>query len=349
MEETHTTERERSVFQLKYEEFVEDLLGAFPEYSESIQVAQNLREEERLKRFKEEVKVGNTFGGVNVEEFEKNPVNVLPGVTISDSVWVTLSENSKKAIWEHLRILSICCFMETDFGNESKPAPWMQDVMKDLKEKLESVNFEEIIKKFGAFFNSSGENGEEGGLPTIPGLEKLFANGFPKLPERFLKGHMARLAQEICDEIQPEDLGLTQDILDSAKNNPSRAFEILFSTLGGKPDIIEKTIKRIGGRLAGKIMSGAINPQEIAREAEDMMKEFTDNPEVRDMLSQIKSTFGFEDMETARAAGKEGSARLSIARERLRKKMEQKKQERQKATHETTEEGKKSAKKNGKK
>ena len=56
------------------------------------------------------------------------------------------------------------------------------------------------------------------------------------------------------------------------------------------------------------------------------MKEFASNTSFVEMLSGIKGAFGFEDMDIARAAGKEGSARLSIARERLRKKMEQKKQ-----------------------
>ena len=266
---------------------------------------------------------------------------MLPGVVIADAVWASLSENSQKAIWEHVRVLSICCFMEAGFGagmaENGKPPAWMEDAMKDLQKKLEGVDFQNMFKKFMSFLQpgDSAAQGEgkdsdaaasEQSLPKIPGLDGLFANGFPKIPEKFLKGHMARLAQEIVKDITPEDLGLTKDIMSEAEKNPSRAFEVLFGALGNNPDIIQKTIGRIGNRLQQKIVSGTIRPQEIAREAEELMKEFASNTSFVEMLSGIKGAFGFEDMDIARAAGKEGSARLSIARERLRKKMEQKKQ-----------------------
>ena len=333
---------EESVFQKKYNEFAEDLLGALPEYTAEIQVAKGLSEADRLTRFQAEVKVGNAMSGGDQEDFARNPVTVLPGVVIADGVWASLSENSQKAIWEHVRILSICCFMEAGFGTGkgegTKPPAWMEDAMKDLQKKLEGVDFQNMFKKFMTFIQpgdaagNEGEGAEEGAgageesLPKIPGLDKLFANGFPKIPEKFLKGHMARLAQEIVKDITPEDLGLTKDIMSEAEKTPSRAFEVLFGALGNNPDIIQKTIGRIGNRLQQKIVSGTIRPQEIAREAEELMKEFANNTSFVEMLGGIKSAFGFEDMDVARAAGKEGSARLSIARERLRKKMEQKKQ-----------------------
>lgn len=335
------------MFQKKYNEFAEDLLGALPEYTADIQVAKALQEAERLTRFQAEVKVGHTMGAE--EDPAKNPGAVLPGVVIADAVWASLSENSQKAIWEHVRILSICCFMEAGFGagaggaDGAKPPAWMEDAMKDLQKKLEGVDFQNMFKKFMSFLQpgtSAGADGTEGAkeadgeqeLPKIPGLDGLFANGFPKIPEKFLKGHMARLAQEIVKDITPEDLGLSKDIMSEAEKTPSRAFEVLFGALGNNPDIIQKTIGRIGNRLQQKIVSGTIRPQEIAREAEELMKEFASNTNFVEMLGGIKNVFGFEDMDIARAAGKEGSARLSIARERLRKKMEQKKQAQSGAT-----------------
>ena len=328
---------DRSMFQVKYEEFADDVVQALPEYADAIHVAKNYSESERIRRFQEEVKVGNTLSG-DIENYSKNPVRILPGVEISEVLWASLSDSSKKAIWEHLRILSICCFMETGYSDTTNIPAWMDDVMKDLKEKMEGVDFQSVIKKFMGFFQP-GEKGDEKGddsLPNMPGMEKLFENGFPKIPERFLKGHMAKLAQEIVKEIKPEDLGFTDDILENAKKNPSKAFEVLFGTLSNRPDVIEKTIKRIGKKLQQKIMLGQIRPMEIAREAEELMKEFADNKEFVDVLSGIKSSFGFEDMETARAAGKEGSARLHIAKERLRKKMEKKKQAQQAKDNKST-------------
>ena len=324
MEEQETTEK--SVFQSKYDEFVEDLLGALPEYTSHIQSSKALDASTRLTRFQDEVKVGQTLGGGDVDDHNKNPGRILPDVVIDDAVWNSLSDNTKKAIWEHVRILSICCFMEAGFGEGAKPS-WMEDAMNEMKQKLESVDFQNIIKKFMTFFKpgegaaggSGSEEGEAGAAGAIPGFEKLFENGFPKLPERFMKGQMAKLAQEIVKDITPEDLGISPEMLSDCEKNPSRAFDILFSVFGNNPAIIQKTIQKIGKRLQQKVMSGAIRPQEIAREAEELMKEFAGNTSFVDMMDNMKNAFGFEDMDLARQAGREGSARLAMVRQRLKK------------------------------
>jgi len=327
---------ETSVFSTKYNEFVEDLLGTLPEYTSQIQLAKALDDKTRLNRFQEEVRVGNTFTGDDggEAEFTKNPKIVLPGVEISDAVWASLSNNSQKAIWEYVRILSICCFMEAGFSEDSKPPAWMDDAMNDMKKKLEGADFQNIIKKFMTFFKSTqgGEGAAEGGAGTgaadegatpsgLPsGFEKLFEGGFPKIPEKFLKGHMAKLAQEIVKDITPEELGISPEMIAECEKNPSRAFDILFQVFSNNPTIIQKTVQRIGKRLQQKIATGAIRPQEIAREAEELMKEFASNPSFVEMMEGIKGAFGFEDMGLARAAGRESSARLAMVKERLRKK-----------------------------
>lgn len=335
MEES--TAPEVSVFQTKYNEFADDLLGALPEYTVQIQAAKALDDQARLARFQEEVKVGNTLGTSDEIENTKNPGTVLPGVSISDTIWEALSENTQKAIWEYVRILSICCFMEAGFSEGSKPA-WMEDAMKDMKEKLESVDFQNIIKKFMTFFKAGeGKDDESETNPSegIPaGFEKLFENGFPKIPEKFLKGHMAKLAQEIVKDIKPEDLGISPEMIGECEKNPSRAFDILFKVFGSNPGNIQKIVQRIGKRLQQKIMSGAIQPQQIAREAEELMKEFAGNSSFVDMMDGIKSAFGFQDMDLARAAGRESSARLSMVKDRLRKKASEK--EAKKATAKTS-------------
>ena len=334
MEEPTATET--SVFQTKYNEFVEDLLGALPEYALQIQASRSLDDKTKLNRFQEEVKVGNTLGADDTNEHNKNPGKVLPGVEISDTVWASLSEQTRKAIWEYVRILSICCFMEAGFSESSKP-DWMDDAMNDMKKKLEGFDFQSIIGKFMTFFKSgtdgagAGEGEGEGagagaggtsGLPA--GLEGLFENGFPKIPEKFLKGHMAKLAQEIVKDITPEDLGISKEMIEECEKDPSRAFDVLFKVFGSNPGNIQKIVQKIGKRLQQKITSGAIRPQEIAREAEELMKEFAGNSSFVDMMDGIKGAFGFQDMDLARQAGREGSARLSMVKERLKKKASEK-------------------------
>ena len=332
---TDTQEEAGSVFQKKYDEFVDDLMGALPEYAPLIAKAKALPYNVRLERFQAEIKFNNTMSGGSAEEFQHNPNTVLPGVVISNLVWETLSDTTKKAIWEYVRILSICCFMEAGFGQDDKPQ-WMNDAMsaamEDMQKKLESVDFQSLIAKLMNMMkpDSADATGTEDKAGTdsstgIPNLDNMFKGGFPKLPERFLKGHMARLAQEMVKDITPEDLGISPEMMKACEKDPSRSIQLLFSTFTNNPGAIQQLIGKIGKRLQQKVMSGAINPQEIAREAEELIKEFSENSSFVDMMSGIKSAFGFEDMDLARKAGKEGSARLAAARDRLRKKLEKKK------------------------
>ena len=288
-----------SVFQTKYEEFAKELLATFPELATELRAALALTPQERVQRFQASVKV--------TADSTANCGTVLPGVMLSDATWASLSPSNQKVIWEYVRLLTMCCFLEgfgTD-GADSGSSPtksFIDSVMGDWKEKLGKVDFEGLLGKFSKIFGF-GDKDASGG------------SGFkmPKLPERFLKGQLAKLAEEIVRDIKPEDLGLTAETMAECEKSPSRAFDLLVQVFTKNPEMIQGMIKKIGKRLQAKIQSGAIRPQEIAAEAEELMKE------------SLKSAFGFEDMDTAKAAGREGSARLSAVRERLKKKLEAKK------------------------
>jgi hypothetical protein len=90
------------------------------------------------------------------------------------------------------------------------------------------------------------------------------------------------------------------------------------------PQVLQNTFQRIGRQLQQKVASGQIKPNEIAREAEELMKEFAENTDFVEMMEGLKSAFGMEDMDIARKAGKESSARLAVAKARLQKKKEAK-------------------------
>ena len=305
------------IFQTKYDEFADELLATFPELTAEIRSAIALDEKTRLTRWQSEVK--STYTG----NLASNPGTILPGVIIPDSTWSTLSEATRSAIWEYLKLLSICSFLESGFAgfDVSGAMPgWMDEAMKGWKEKLESVDFESIMGKFSSFFKGSTWS------PSTDASGST--NPFPKLPEKFLKGQIAKLAEEIIKDIKPEDLGLTPEIMEECEKSPSRSFDILIQLFTKNPGIIQKTIQRIGKRLQQKVQSGAIRPQEIAKEAEELMKEFASNTEFGDLLGSLKGMFGGgddDDFDFAKATGGDGNARLSAVKERLRKKMEAKK------------------------
>lgn len=319
-----------SSFQKKYMEFADDLRGALPEYSTYIDVAIALDDNTKLTRFQQEVKaiIGDES---DLQRHIHNPGCVLPGVIIEDSLWSQLSEHTQKAIWEHIQVLSICCFLESGFNNETVPPEWMDQAMNEMKQKLESSDFQNMFGKFMDFFktakndSSDDDDGDEKGASTAAASDDnpFGAAGFPKIPERFMKGHIARLAQEIVKEITPADLGLTDDMIAECEKDPSRAFHILFGTFSSNPAIIQQTITKIGNRLKQKVMSGSIRPQEIAKEAEELMKEFMDNKPFVQMMNGMKNAFGFGGDS---GTGKGPSTRMSNIKDRLRKKLEKKKQ-----------------------
>jgi len=336
-----------SMFQQKYNEFVEDLRGALPEYDDALSAALVLSAEDRLTRFQQEVKTANMFHENQEDHAKKdpheiNPRSILPGVELTDAIWAGLSENTQKAIWEHTRILSICCLMEAGFSQDTQPK-WVEDAfsqaMKDVQDKMKSTDLEGVLKTFMTYFQSmkgtdatddtddtDAKDDSKDAKDAKAPKKGLFENGFPSLPEKFMKGHLARLAQEIVKDITPADLGITAEQLKECEKDPSRAIHILFSTFTERPDVIQKVVTKIGKRLQQKVASGSIRPQEIAKEAEEMMKEFSENSSFVDMMENIKRAFGMEDMDIARKTGNEGSARLSLARDRLRKKLEKKKE-----------------------
>jgi len=296
-----------SVFQTKYDEFAKELLATFPELAAELRAALALTPLERLKQFQAAVKVSS--------DSTVNCGAVLPGVKLTDAVWASLSPSNQKVIWEYVRLLTMCCFLEGFGSAEEHGKGWMDEVMGDWKEKLGKVDFEGLLGKFSKMFDfgSKDASGNTGGFKM------------PKLPERFLKGQLAKLAEEIVRDIKPEDLGLTPEVMAECEKSPSRAFDLLVQLFTKSPDKIQGIIKRIGKRLQQKVQSGAIRPQEIAAEAEELMKEFAGNADMMGMMESLKSTFGFEDMDMARAAGRDGSARLSAVKERLRKKLDAKK------------------------
>lgn len=293
----------RTTFDQKYSEFALDLIATFPELSGPIQVAQGLSADERFGRFVEEV-LPHTGPG---RDGKQNPGVVLPGVSLTDELWGAISDGSKKAIQEYLTLLAFCALtsgakhsMDLS-GNPTRE--WMDDFMKSWKDKLDSVDFDSMSKKLADLM---------GGMSP---------DKFPKIPERLLKGHLAKLAEELVREFKPEDFGLDTEELRSVDNDPGRAFQLLTEIYTKRPEVLQKAIQRVATRLQDMIKRGKIRPDQIAAEAEELMKEFTGNTAFVEMMESFRNTFGMEDPDLAREAGQEGTARRNIVKERLRQKL----------------------------
>ena len=297
----------RDVFQKNYMDFAASLMDGFPELEAAIGAAVELSDEERWNRFQAEVLPGMA----DIQGRGKIPSVMLPGVVLPAGEWEKLSPNNRKAILEFMGLLCSCILFESPDvsgagGSWSGASKWFDSMMGNWKDKMAGFDFKGMTEKFGKIFGIG-----EGGIPD--------------LPKKFLKGHIAKLAEELMAEFKPEDFGLDPELMKECEANPAKAFDILMKVYMSNPGNLQTMIARVGNRLKAKFANGQLRPEQIVAEAEELMKTFQDNPEFTSLMESFKSTFGFEDMEMAQSVGREDKARLNLVRERLRKKTEAKK------------------------
>jgi hypothetical protein len=293
------------IFQKKYNEFVMDLKATIPEMSGVLDAAYRLSNSDRFNEFKSVVLPACDPS----RDQTASPGYILPGVKLSQDLWSSLSDKSQAAIQEYLRILSFCCMYNSTPGADGLPpkmAEWTETFLNSWKEKLSGMDFDNMSKKLADMMANMG--------PA----------SFPKLPDRLLKGHLAKLAEELIKEFSPEDFGLTAEELAACDTHPARAFELLTEVYTKKPHILQKAIERIAKRLQDKIRRGELRPEQIAAEAEELMKDFSENNAFTELMKSFKGSFGMEDPEVARQAGRPEEARLNLVKERLRKKLDAK-------------------------
>jgi len=288
------------MFTQKYEEFATDLLESFPELTENIRSALMITGSERAEAYR--TKIFSNTQNLTTTNVTQTPGEVLPGVAISSEMWDTTGQKTRLAIFEYLSILNLTVAFQGGSGTEGFTKEWAERVMRDARASMSKIDFEQLSQKF---FNSFGTKGQN----------------LPPLPEKFLRGKLAKLAEDMVKEFNPEDFGLTADELRACEHDPTRAFEILMNASMGNPQVIQKAMARVAKRLQEKVARGELKPQELVAEAEELIKEFQSHPAFVDLMETFRSAFDFNDMESARASGHDNEGRLSQVRERLRKKL----------------------------
>jgi len=293
---------ESDMFGKKYDEFAKDLLASYPELEESIKVALALSTEDRVTRYRSEVFTATRDFAVT--NLTASPGTVLPGVVLTEELWGTTGKKSRIIIFEYLSILNLCVAFQ---GPENFTKEWAEKTMRDARASMDSIDFEKLSEKFFSAFGTKG-------------------SALPPFPEKFLKGKLAKLAEEMVREFRPEDFGFSKEDLDACERDPARAFEILMKGTMGDPKLIQSAMARIGKKLQDKVSRGELRPQELVEEAESLMKEFQSHPAFVELMETFRGMFGGDDVEEMhKAAGKDEKSRLSVVQARLRKKLEARK------------------------
>lgn len=295
-----------AIFQTKYEEFAADLKNAFPELTSDIDRSLTLSTEERWTNYKRTIL---ETGGRPMKPAEECPGLVLPGVIITPELWATASAETRKAINQYLSIMTFAYVVKEGQGIPDLSGnffkKWTDEFMGQWRSKLNRADFDSFTKRLTEMFGADGSR-------------------LPPFPERLKNGKLAKLAEEIVKELKPEEFGLDAETIKRCEQDPSQAFEILMGTTMRNPERLQGAMKRIVKRLQEKFQRGEFKPQDLVAEAEEMMKEFSENPAFVELMEQMRGIFGFEDMGAARAAGQEQSARLALVKNRLRKKLDAK-------------------------
>lgn len=307
-----TEEAPDAAFQAKYEEFAADLLESFPEMAPQIRGALAIPAAERVATYK--TAVFPTARSASARKPDVCPGTLLPGVIMSAELWETTGSRTKKAILEYLSLLNLSvAFLSMGEGEGAGEGAaeftkdWAEQMMRDARASMSKIDFDNLSKTFFKAFGSDG-------------------GALPPLPEKFLKGRLARLAEDMVKEFRPEDFGLKPEDIEACERDPTRAFEILMKTSMSNPAMIQGAIGRVAKKLQDKVARGELKPQELVAEAEELIKEFQTHPAFVELMKSFKDAFNVdEDMDLARASGRDGEGRLAAARARLRKKLEAKK------------------------
>lgn len=291
-------------FEKTYNEFIADLLLTFPEHKDALQAAAAApaSAERFVVIWRPNV---SAVASKNASVFDEE-IEFVPGFNMTQPLWNELSDSTQDAIWKYLSTLLLLSAQETPDGffDLSGFAFDMQKMMDMLKGDG---------SQFGDLFEKLGKMAESFGFKDLSGVAGKF-----KIPERMFRGHIARIAQELVSEIKPEDFGIDPDLMKS--NDPKAVFEFMSELFSKKPDMLMSIAQKIANKIRQKFMRGEIRREDIIAEAEELMKEFSENTAFTELFGSLKDAM----IGAEKASGNEGSKRRREAQERLRKKAAEK-------------------------
>jgi hypothetical protein len=103
-------------------------------------------------------------------------------------------------------------------------------------------------------------------------------------------------------------------------DDPARVFNYLQEVFTKKPELMMSAAQKIAKKIQAKFQRGEIKREEIIREAEELMKEFSENTAFSELFGSLGEMLKGSEKES----GNEGSARRREVQERLRRKAAEK-------------------------
>lgn len=211
----------------------------------------------------------DAVSSANYEYFLSKPTNAsfFPGLTFND-LMPAANEKNKQTIWEYLHTLFAL----------SISTKKVRENFSELEEKKEDETEEDFVSR-KAHFEMVAKTIED--FPVLIGnmvswkrekqSEEKKANPepsqVPPVDEKFLENSsLTKLAQEISNEINPEDIMN----LESGIEDPAALFKQLLS--GDSDSGIGKLMKTVTDKLKNKMESGEVNQQDLFRDANILLQ-----------------------------------------------------------------------------
>ena len=301
-------------FSTTYAQFIQELKDTFPEFLPALVIAADLPDAQA--QFTALWHPYTTdVAAKNSSIFTTAGIDLVPGVKLTAALWAELSVNTQNALWKYISSLLLLAATEDESlwdlsGFKTSLSTMMSQISSAGADLSGSSASGALPEGFASLFEKLSSMGV--GMPDLSGALPNF-----KIPERLFKGHIAKIAEELVKEFNPEDFGINPELLES--KDPARVFTYLQEVFSKKPELLMNAAQKIGKKLQAKFARGDINRDEIIREAEELMKEFSDN----DAFSSLFGSLG----EMFKSGESEGSpsARRREVQERLRKKAAEKK------------------------
>ena len=258
--------------------------------------------------------------------FTKEGAVVAPGVVVTKKMWSECGKGTQKALWDYLSSLVLLAAHEqrnsiSSSDNDFASVFDISGAENDLKKMFKDLGDQFSKQSFNGFFEGIKEAAEN--------LKEKFgpmgiSGEMPKIPERLFKGHIARIAEELAKDFNPEDFGIPPEMLES--NDTGKIFEYLQTVFTQKPELLMQGAKKIANRIQEKLKRGEVKREDLIREAEELMGEFQNNPMFKDIFEQLGATLkGAGGEAFGGGSSSSESERRRVVQERLRKKMEAKK------------------------
>ena len=298
-------------FSATFTQFVDDLKGTFPEFVTTLDAATS-DEAFFTRTWKSHTK---DVASQNAAIFAGEGIELVPGFCMTEALWKELSSSTQSVIWKYLSsllLLTAVSDASEGFWDLSGFNADMEEMMRKLRDGEKTAG---IGEEMGNLFQRFAKMAETFGFKDASGVD---SSKF-KIPERLFKGHIAKIAEELIHEFKPEDFGISPEMLET--KDTARIFQLLQEIFSQKPELMMSAAQKIAKKIQAKFQRGEIRREDIIREAEELMKEFSDNETFSGLFGSIGEMFKNSEKES----GNEGSSRRREVQERLRKKAAEKK------------------------